>query len=133
MIPSGQPSAASFPKFNPCINVVATHSSSDLSRLCRQGHRRQSQKKTIPTRLLYHLDAAGMSQGIEFTPEGDRLFLGSCSHGRIEVYDVVGDFGLRKNPMFIKVGSGHNSLSIGPRFHHTRSLEQADSFQVSRC
>ncbi|MAV34729.1 MAG: hypothetical protein CMJ59_04650 [Planctomycetaceae bacterium] len=88
---------------------------------------------STPPRLLYHLDAAGMSQGIEFTPEGDRLFLGSCSNGRIEVHDVVGDFGLRKNPKLIKVGSGHNSLSIGSRFHHTRSLQQADPLQVSRC
>jgi hypothetical protein len=70
--------------------------------------------------LLYHLDAAGVSQGIEFTPKGDRLFLESCSHGRIDVYDVVGDFGLRKNQKTIKVGYGHNCLSIGPRFRKKR-------------
>ena len=69
-----------------------------------------------PPRLLYHLDAASLSQGVEFTPEGDRLFLGSPGHGRIEVYDVVGDFELVKNQKFIKIGYGHNSLTMGPRY-----------------
>ena len=69
-----------------------------------------------PPRLLYHLDAASSSQGVEFTPEGDRLFLGSPGHGRIEVYDVVGDFELVKNQKFIKIGYGHNSLTMGPRY-----------------
>jgi hypothetical protein len=32
----------------------------------------------------------------------------------IEVYDVKGDFELVKNQKFIKIGYGHNSLSVGP-------------------
>ena len=72
--------------------------------------------ESSPPRLLYHLDAASLSQGVEFTPEGDRLFLGSAGHGRIEVYDVVGDFELVKNQKFIKIGYGHNSLTLGPRY-----------------
>ena len=75
-----------------------------------------------PPRLLYTLDAKGMSQGIEFTPEGDKLFVGSPIAGRIEVYDVVGDYELRKNPKFINVGFGHNSLTIGPRYQPTKDL-----------
>jgi hypothetical protein len=71
-----------------------------------------------PPRLLYHLDAAAASQGVEFAPEGDKLFLGSPVHGRIEIYDVVGDFELVKNPKFIKIGYGHNSLSMGSRYRH---------------
>ena len=67
-------------------------------------------------KILYYLDAAGGSQGIEFSPEGDKLFLGSPAHGRIEVYDVKGDFELVKNQKFIKIGYGHNSLSIGSRY-----------------
>jgi len=69
-----------------------------------------------PPRLLYTLDTKGRSQGIEFTPEGDRLFVGSPIAGRIEVFDVVGDYELRKNPKFLNVGFGHNSLTIGPRY-----------------
>ena len=69
-----------------------------------------------PPRLLYTLDAKGWSQGIEFTPEGDKLFVGSSIAGRIEVFDVVGDYELRRNPKFLNVGFGHNSLTIGPRY-----------------
>ena len=71
--------------------------------------------------ILYYLDAAGGSQGIEFSPEGDKLFLGSPAHGRIEVYDVKGDFELVKNQKFIKIGNGHNSLSIGPRYFSNKN------------
>ena len=67
-------------------------------------------------KVLYYLDAAGGSQGVEFTPEGDKLFLGSPAHGRIEVYDVVGDFELVKNQKFLKIGYGHNSLTIGKKY-----------------
>ena len=69
-----------------------------------------------PAKVLYYLDAAAFSQGVEFTPEGDKLFLGSTRNARIEVYDVLGDFELVKNPKFIKIGYGHNSLSIGKRY-----------------
>ena len=69
-----------------------------------------------PARLLYTMDAKGIGQGIEFTPEGDKLFVGSAIAGRIEVFDVVGDYELRKNPKFLNVGFGHNSLTIGPRY-----------------
>ena len=71
---------------------------------------------THPARLLYTLDAKGIGQGIEFTPEGDKLFVGSAIAGRIEVFDVLGDYQLRKNPKFLNVGFGHNSLTIGPRY-----------------
>ena len=69
-----------------------------------------------PVRVLYTLDAKGISQGIEFSPDGEKLFVGSAITGRIEVFDVVGDYELRKNPKFLNVGFGHNSLTIGPRY-----------------
>ena len=69
-----------------------------------------------PPRVLYYLDAGGCGQGIEFTPEGDKLFVGSALANRIEVFDVVGDFGLRKDPKFLKTGYGHCSLTIGPTY-----------------
>ena len=71
-----------------------------------------------PPRVLYTLDAKGIGQGIEFTPEGDKLFVGSAIAGRIEVFDVIGDYQLRKNPRFLNIGFGHNSLTIGPRYRH---------------
>jgi len=69
-----------------------------------------------PARLLYHLDAGGVGQGIEFTPEGDKLFVGSNAASRIEVYDVMGEFELRKNQKFLKIGYGHCNLTIGTRY-----------------
>ena len=69
-----------------------------------------------PARLLYHIDASGIGQGIEFTPEGDKLFVGSAAASRIEVYDVYGEYELRKNQKFLKTGRSHCSLTIGPRY-----------------
>ncbi len=69
-----------------------------------------------PPRILYDLDAGGGGQGIEFTPEGDKLFVGSSIANRIEVFDVIGDFELRKNPKFLKTGYGHGSLTLGPTY-----------------
>ena len=70
-----------------------------------------------PARLLYTIDAKAIGQGIEFTPEGDKLFVGSATSARIEVFDVIGDYELRKNPKFLRVGYGHSSLTIGPRYN----------------
>lgn len=69
-----------------------------------------------PPRILYNLDAGGGGQGIEFTPEGDKLFVGSSIANRIEVFDVTGDFELRTNPKFLKTGYGHCSLTLGPTY-----------------
>ena len=69
-----------------------------------------------PARLLYTIDAKAIGQGIEFTPQGDKLFVGSATSARIEVFDVIGDYELRKNPKFLRVGYGHSSLTIGPRY-----------------
>ena len=46
-------------------------------------------------------------------PEGDKLFVGSPMAGRIEVFDVLGEYELRKNPKFLNIGFGHNSLTVG--------------------
>ena len=69
-----------------------------------------------PPRILYNLDMGGGAQGIEFTPEGDKLFVGSSIANRIEVFEVVGDYELRKNPKFLKTGCGHCSLTLGPTY-----------------
>tara|TARA_B100000401_G_scaffold370277_1_gene269102 strand:- start:102 stop:569 length:468 start_codon:yes stop_codon:yes gene_type:complete len=69
-----------------------------------------------PARLLYTMNAKAIGQGIEFTPEGDKLFVGSATSGHIEVFDVIGDYELKKNQKFLRVGYGHSSLSIGSRY-----------------
>lgn len=69
-----------------------------------------------PPRVLYYLDTGGTAQGIEFTPDGEKLFVGSAFANRIEVFNVVGDFELRKDDRFLKTGHGHCSLTIGPTY-----------------
>ena len=61
-----------------------------------QQQHRGARHEIQPARILYNLDAGGGGQGIEFTPEGDKLFVGSSIANRIEVFDVIGDFELRK-------------------------------------
>ena len=73
---------------------------------------------TKPARLLYHVRLDGMPQGIEFSPEGDKLFVGVQAN-RIAVFDVKG-FRLQPHPFFIKTGHGHASMAIAPRFHRAR-------------
>ena len=43
-------------------------------------------------------------------------FVGSTTASRIEVYDVIGEYELQKNKKFIKIGYGHCSLTMGPRY-----------------
>jgi WD40 repeat protein len=74
--------------------------------------------ESSPPRLLYHLDVGGIAQGIEFSPDGEKLFVGSAFANRIEVFDVVGEFELRKNQKFLKTGHGHCSLTIGPTYQN---------------
>jgi len=62
------------------------------------------------------MEAEGISQGIAFTPEGDKLFVGSAITRGIEVFDVMGDYELRKKPKFLNVGFRHNSLTIASRY-----------------
>ena len=69
--------------------------------------------QSSPPRVLYYLDTGGCAQGIEFTPDGEKLFVGSAFANRIEVFDVIGDFTLRKDPRSLKTGHGHCSLTIG--------------------
>ncbi len=72
---------------------------------------------TKPARLLYHTPLEGPPQGIEFTPEGDKLFVGLSVSNRIAVFDVDG-FVLKRHPFFIKTGHGPASMAIAPR--HSR-------------
>ena len=59
---------------------------------------------------LVCIDASGIGQGIEFTPEGDKLFVGSAAASRIEVYDVYGEYELRKNQKFLKTGRNRHAV-----------------------
>jgi WD40 repeat protein len=55
-----------------------------------------------PARLLYHLDVESLPEGMEFSPDGSRLFVGMTYAHRIAVFDVDG-FRLRRSPFVIRV------------------------------
>ena len=42
--------------------------------------------------------------------------------GRIEVFDVLDEYELRKNPKFLNIGFGHNSLTVGSRYQPTKDI-----------
>ena len=67
-----------------------------------------------PIRLLYQTPVEPWPEGIEFTPEGDKLFVGCTFAHHIAVYDVAG-FELRRSPYVLQTGHGHASLAIGRR------------------
>lgn len=68
-----------------------------------------------PARLLYHLPVESLPEGIEFTPDGEQLFVGLTYAHRIAVYDLDG-FMLKRSPFVIRVGHGPSSMALGARF-----------------
>jgi hypothetical protein len=66
-------------------------------------------------RILYYIYAASIPEGIEFTPNGEKLFVGLTFLDHIAVFDVEG-YRLNKSPFVIKTGYGPSSMAIGSRF-----------------
>lgn len=76
-----------------------------------------------PPRLLYHIHVEGVPEGIEFTPDGSRLFVQLTSANHIAVFDVDG-FTLKRSPFVIRTGHGPASMALGSRFIKSRTLER---------
>ena len=70
---------------------------------------------TTPARLLYHLPVEAYPEGIEFTPDGRKLFVGLTDAHRIAVFDVEG-FMLKRSPFVLQVGHGPAVMALGPRY-----------------
>jgi WD40 repeat protein len=70
---------------------------------------------TKPARLLYHLSVEAIPEGIEFTPDGSKLFVGLIDAYRIAVFDVEGSM-LKRSPFVIRVGHGPVVMALGPRY-----------------
>ena len=68
-----------------------------------------------PARLLYHLNIEPVPEGIEFSPDGSKLFVGVTAANHIVVFDVEGYF-LRRSPFVIRVGHAPSSMAVGRRF-----------------
>jgi DNA-binding beta-propeller fold protein YncE len=70
---------------------------------------------TKPARVLYHLPVEAYPEGIEFIPDGSKLFVGLTDAHRIAAFDVEG-FLLKGNPFVLQVGHGPAVMALGPRY-----------------
>ncbi|TWU39378.1 lactonase family protein [Novipirellula artificiosorum] len=70
--------------------------------------------KSKPMRMLAQIPVEAGPQGIEFSPTGDKLFVGCAFAHHVAVYDVEG-FRLIRSPYILPTGHGHASLAIGPQ------------------
>jgi DNA-binding beta-propeller fold protein YncE len=70
--------------------------------------------KSKPMRMLSQTPVEAWPEGIEFSPTGDKLFVGCTYAHHIAVYDVDG-YRLTRSPYILPTGHGHSSLAIGPQ------------------
>jgi DNA-binding beta-propeller fold protein YncE len=61
--------------------------------------------------VLYHLPVERVPEGIEFTPDGTKLFVGSTEANHLAVFDVDGTK-LVRSPYVLPTGYGHSLLGI---------------------
>ncbi len=66
---------------------------------------------TRPARLLSHIPIEPIPEGIEFTPDGSKLFVGATLANHIAVFDVDG-FTLRRSPFVLPTGFAPAALAI---------------------
>jgi DNA-binding beta-propeller fold protein YncE len=67
--------------------------------------------KEDSAQLLYHLPVERVPEGIEFTSDGTKLFVGSTAANHIAVFDVEG-IRLVRSPYVLPTGYGHSLLGI---------------------
>ncbi len=67
--------------------------------------------KEDSSQLLYHLPVEWVPEGIEFSSDGTKLFVGSTAANHIAVFDVEGT-GLVRSPYVLPTGYGHSLLGI---------------------
>ena len=68
-----------------------------------------------PAEVLYYVNIEAVPEGIEFSPDGTQLFIGTTSGNHLTVFDVD-DFTITRHPFVIRVGHGPSSMAIGPRY-----------------
>lgn len=64
--------------------------------------------------LLYHLPIEPVPEGIEFTADGSKLFVGCTAADHIVVYDVADGVTLKRSPFVLRTGHCPSSLAISP-------------------
>jgi len=69
---------------------------------------------THPAKLLSHTPIELIPEGIEFTADGSKLFVGTTTTHHIAVFDVEG-LVLRRSPFVLRTGQGPAALAIRRR------------------
>jgi len=85
----------------------------DRFEMTHTSHLAVSDLSTRPSRLLYYLPLEPVPEGIEFSPDGSKLFVSINLAHHIAVFDVSG-FMLKRSPIVLHTGTGPASLAIGP-------------------
>ena len=85
-----------------CLNNFGPTTTSHLAVIDLQGD---------SARLLYHLPVERVPEGIEFTSDGTKLFVGSTAANHLAVYDVDGTK-LVPSPYVLPTGYGPSLLAI---------------------
>jgi DNA-binding beta-propeller fold protein YncE len=68
-----------------------------------------------PPRLLYHVPIDPVPEGIEFTPDGQQIFVGCTAAHHIAIFDVVAPMQLKRRDQVIRTGNCPSSLAIWPK------------------
>jgi hypothetical protein len=69
---------------------------------------------STPPQLLYHLPIEPVPEGIEFTADGSKLFVGCTAADQIVVYDVADGVTLKRCRYVLRTGHCPSSLAISP-------------------
>jgi dipeptidyl aminopeptidase/acylaminoacyl peptidase len=70
---------------------------------------------TRPARVLNHIPFDPVPEGIEFTAEGDQLFVQATLSNHIVVFDVE-DMNVRRSPFVLCTGHAPSAMALSSRF-----------------
>ena len=94
------------------LESVAIHPDGHLAVIgCLDDHLAVIDLKAETSRLLYFLDAVGIPEGLEFSPDGSRLFVGLTMRNHIAVYDVEG-YRISNSQQVLRTGHHPTALAV---------------------
>jgi WD40 repeat protein len=94
------------------LENVAFHPNEHMAVIaCLDDHIAVIDLKSDKPEVLYYLEAGGLPEGIEFSPDGSQLFLGLTGKSHFAVYEVDG-YKLTKNPITLQTGHHPVAMAI---------------------
>ena len=94
------------------LESVAIHPDGHLAVIgCLDDHLAVVDLSVETPRVLYFLDAVGIPEGLEFSPDGSRLFVGLTMRNHIAVYDVDG-YQISNSQQVLRTGHHPTALAV---------------------